>query len=263
VAEQDPVEVAGVSERAGQPDPVVVGVEVVVADPVQSDERPPLGDLDRVGLRLRLEPDVGDEHPGRVSALRLVEIELLQPEAGRGVADDGRAGRPVCRGGRPQQLVLVGPDLALAGGGLDDAGPDAAVDALLQLPDEPLGQLVDARRGDPGRLWRPLLTEGAGAHDDRDAGGRGQLGEQLRAPAVPGWGAVDQRADAVGAQLGERAVAGGAHGVVDRGRLAGQLAVVDDQVLVGQDGAEPVPRERPGHGLDTHVASPPPAKVVP
>src|SRR5205823_2113900 len=105
------------------------------------------------------------------------DIELRQTDrVPGGVEADGGAGLVVGPGGGAQHPLLLGGDVVQAADLADDAGADVgAVDALSQVVDQLVGQVIDGPPVHLGRVVR--LAVPAAAHHHVEAGRLGDLAQ--------------------------------------------------------------------------------------
>jgi hypothetical protein len=200
---------------------------------------------------------MADADVREVGPSRLQGPDLLDGRgAGGGVGRDRRAGLPLRRGGRADDLVLGRGDAVKRGADLDHARPNVgAVHPLGQVPHEPTGELP-LRRGLEVERSPPVIladVPGGGHHVDprplREAAQAGRVTAELRGAHLD---------DGSAARLQERQqLRGGAPLVVEHQigvvahplpRRAGQqvLAGVGRHELLRGDVTKDGPHE-PGH----------------
>jgi hypothetical protein len=121
-----------------EPDPLRVGLVLLLADAVVTEEHADAGQRQQVvpdepPVKMA-DADVGEVGPGRLEGPDLLD----RCGAGGGVRGDRRAGLPLRRGRRPDHPVLRLGHAALGGADLDHARPDVgAVHPLGQVPHQP------------------------------------------------------------------------------------------------------------------------------
>ena len=205
---------------------------------------------------------VGQDHPVRGHTELLQQPELGDPAGPALAVGQQRGPDPGRRDGRGlEDPPVAGAGPVQAPGHLDHAGAVrraaddrsvqvVGVDALGQLPDEQLGQLLGGEQLAPVPLAVEAGVVQAGGGDDVHAGAAADGGQLDDVAAGVGRHGVDH-----GAQPGGHAGAQLVDGVVDA--LEGdpgvdQLgdATVDDQVLVGVADPEPVAGDVAEHGPD-------------
>ncbi len=182
---------------------------------------------------------MAEGHPVRGQALGGEEGELGRAaHAQVGVGGDRQPGTDggAGRGGERAPLGLAGPLPVAADLGDDTRGDAGAVDALVDVAHEGVGEQADVRRAHLLRVEGLVVPPGGGDHGD--AGGRTETGQRRHVTAHAATGLLDDQGEperfAQAGQFTDDRV-----GVprVEHGLVVAVAAQVEGEVLVGEDGA--------------------------